>query len=73
MSVSKTQLRNFAKLVTGHDALEEVKERINKKLYQRWLVSDDTKRKVIGDIHAAQTLFFKELNVILAEIADIEE
>jgi len=72
MSISSSQLGDFARAINNHPAREAIADRINKRLYIKWLTANDDERKVIGDIHAAGELFYKELNIILAEIKDLE-
>ena len=68
MSVSKQQLQDFAKLVKGHPAFEEMMIRVQRTLFDRWLGADKKEMAEIRDISDNQKLFVNELNVIFESI-----
>lgn len=72
MSTSPTQLKAFAELVLSHDALLTVRERVQKRLFDRFRRATPAEREVINAIMDNENLFHEELKIVLNEFAAIE-
>ncbi len=68
MSVSKSQLQDFSKLIKNHPAFDEVIERIQKNLFMASLRATKEERSIISDQMDALTLFVGELNTVIDTI-----
>ena len=66
--ISPNQLEDFARVLSKHEALDEVLSRMSHRLYKKWVNANEEERRVIGDIEAACHLFRRELNHIVAEM-----
>ncbi len=65
MSVSKSQLQDFSKLIKNHPAFDEVIERVQKNLFMASLRATKEERSIISDQMDALTLFVGELNLVV--------
>lgn len=73
MSVSKSQLSDFAQLFEHHPALEAIQERVQQRIFKRFITASEVERKILGDTMAAGALFYKELAIIVAESKEIQD
>ena len=71
MSISNNQLLNLAEILDSHEAVPEVRDRMKKRLFERFLSSTLEERKIISDIMDAEKLFFAELQNIIAELKEL--
>lgn len=62
MIVSEKQLQEFAKMIATNEAFPDVIERIQQRLFGRWLDGKAEEREIIGDISDNLRLFIKEIN-----------
>jgi len=72
MSVSIQSQRDLAKTIINHPATEAVVERINQRMFKRFIAGTDDERKVISDIITSMNLFLKEIRSIDVEGEDLE-
>ena len=73
MSVSKSRLEEFAKYMEANkDVIEEVQERVNRKLFNKFMKASYDERGVISDIIDTDGLFFKEVSIILSKTLEID-
>jgi len=72
MSTSIQSQRDLAKTIINHPALDSVVERINKRMFNRFIAANDEERKVISDIITSMNLFLKEIRSIDVEGEDLE-
>ena len=75
MSASPEAQVDLANQILNHHALETVRDRIQLNLFNRFRRGTEAERKIIADIMDAEGLFFKELQVIsddAAQLADEE-
>lgn len=73
MSISDTRLLEFAKYMQSNDdVIESIGERIDKKLMARFRKGTIGERQIISDLMDADSMFMKEVAVILAENDTIE-
>ena len=68
MSVSKTQLQDFAKLVKNHPAFDAIIERVQKSLFMASLGASKEERSIISDQMDALGLLKGEINVVFETI-----
>jgi hypothetical protein len=74
-AMTKTKSRQIASLgnqILNHPLLPEIFDRIERKLFDKWMVSDPAKREIIGNIVDSKNLFLKELRIIVEEAEEIE-
>ena len=67
VSITPAQLQDYARVVLNHDAMEEVRERVQKKLFDKFRVARPEEREVINAIMDNESLFFTELRTVLGE------
>ncbi len=70
MSVSKSQLQDFSKLLRNHPAFDEVIERVQKNLFMASVGATKDARGIISDQMDALTLFVGELNTVVDSISE---
>lgn len=71
MSVSNERLLSYAKYMDMNiDVHEEIKLRVNTKMIAKFRTATLEERRIISDIMDADTFYFKEIAVILAENDD---
>ena len=73
--LTKTQRRQMASLgkqILNHPMLPVLFERIEYKLFDKWLASDPAKREIIGNIVDSKNLFLKELRIVVEEAEEID-
>jgi len=68
MSVSKTQLHEFAKYVKGHEAFDVIIERVQKNLFNQSIKASKEQRDILSDTALGLLLFVDEINRVFAEI-----
>ena len=68
MSVSNERLLAYAKYMNDNlDVHEEIKLRVDTKMIAKFRTASLEERRIISDIMDADTSYFKEIAVILAE------
>ena len=72
MSVSIESMQDFAKMVIDHPALPAVQERINLRLFNRWMAATPEQQKNIRDIVDNQREFYKEIAIIYSDAEKID-
>lgn len=71
MSVSSERLLAYAKYMDNNlDVHEEIKLRVHTKMIAKFRTATLEERRIISDIMDADTFYFKEIAVILAENDD---
>lgn len=73
MSVSKSQLEEYAKYILNHEALEEVKMLVDKRLIARFRSASREQRDELNHMMDATSLFLQELKNIVGESVDLTE
>jgi len=68
MSVSKSQLQDYAKLLRQHPAFDEVIERVQKSLFMASVGATKEQRGIISDQMDALALIVGELNTLVDSI-----
>jgi len=68
MSVSKSQLQDYAKLLRQHPAFDEVIERVQKSLFMASVGATKEQRGIISDQMDALGLIVGELNTLVDAI-----
>ncbi len=72
MSVSIESMRDLAKMILSHGALDAVVERVHLRLFNRFRKATDDERVIIASIMDGMDLFMKEIRVIQDESETIE-
>ncbi|RLD75677.1 MAG: hypothetical protein DRJ15_16625 [Bacteroidetes bacterium] len=71
--MSIQQQRDLAKTIISHPALSEITERIQQKMFKRFITANDDERKVISDLITSMELFLKEIRAIDVEGEDLDK
>ena len=72
MSTSIESQRDLANTIIKHPALAAVVERVQHRLFKKFITAADDERKVISDIMTSMDLFLKELRVVGAESETVD-
>ena len=73
MSTSSTQLLDFANFVTNNEAYAKVVERVQQRLFTQFRAATPAMREQINAIMDADSYFYQELEVIIAENAKLTD
>ncbi len=69
MSVSKTQIQEFANYVGSHPALPEFENRVDKRIYEEFKKADSEEKRIqVGYLHDAFTALLSEIHIVVAEM-----
>lgn len=72
MSTTNTQMQHLAEILTTHDAIDDVRQMVKERLFNRFLEATMEERQIISDILDAEKLFFSELEGVLEDIKGAE-
>ena len=67
MSTSPERLADFATIVLGHPAAAGVRERVQRRLFEKFRTATPVERDVINAIMDNESLFWRELEALKAE------